>query len=44
MADVDIATGIRFEPVLLDYAAGLRLFACGVVGVDRLPIERLAGG
>jgi phosphoglycerate dehydrogenase-like enzyme len=42
IADADVATGIRFDPELLDHAAELRLFACGAAGVDHLPLERLA--
>ncbi|WP_276258863.1 D-2-hydroxyacid dehydrogenase [Haloglomus litoreum] len=42
ITDADIATGIRFDPVLLDHAEALRLFACGAAGVDHLPLERLA--
>lgn len=38
----DIATGIQFDPALLDHAEGLGLFACGAAGVDHLPLEGLA--
>ena len=37
IADTDVATGIQFDPQLLDHAIELRLFACGAVGVNHPP-------